>query len=48
MGECELYLVWRCDSKGLRAKDAGRENCVNRARDPLTMEIADDIAGKRG
>jgi hypothetical protein len=48
MGECELCLVWHCDNKGLTAKEAGRENCVNRARDPFTMENVVDIAGKRG
>jgi hypothetical protein len=45
MGECELFLLWHCDSRGLTAKEAGRVYCDKRARDLKTVL---DIAVNQG
>jgi hypothetical protein len=48
MGECELYRLWHCDSKGPAAVDDGRRYCEKRrARDPL-VKIDAVMAGGNG
>jgi hypothetical protein len=46
MGECELYLVCHCDSKGFTALEVGRRYCEKRARDTCATDIDGDIAEK--
>jgi len=48
MGECELYLLWHCDSKGRSADEAGRVHCDSRALDRFTTDMDLDIAAKLG
>jgi hypothetical protein len=46
IGECELFLVCHCHSKGFAEDGAGRRYCEKRARDPFTTDIDRDMAEK--
>jgi hypothetical protein len=46
MGECELFLVCHCHSKGFAEDEAGRRYCEKSVRDPFTTDIDRDMAEK--
>lgn len=44
IGECELYRLWHCDSRGFAAKGVIRGVCEKSARDAFMAENDGDMA----